>query len=202
MTTQPDLAASAELPYHALPLARSQRAPRLPMPEVNARLSDPALSLMTSFRFAPCVMADQGDGVDQTLHMMLRARVHMSFVTGVDGAVIGLVTRDDLASEKPVQRALADHVHHEDLRLDHLMTPVGDWQVLERATVEKASVGDVVQTLMQLSQPYLVVIDPHAEGPRLHGLFSARRLEAALGLRIPQGIQSQNFAELGAALRP
>lgn len=199
MSSQPTL--TAEPRYHALPLARSQGSPRLPMPEAHARLSDPALSLMTSFRFAPCVMADQGDGVDPTLHMMLRARVHMSFVSGVDGAVIGLVTRDDLASEKPVQLALADHVHHDDLRLDHLMTPVGDWQVLERATVEKASVGDVVQTLMQLSQPYLVVIDPHAEGPRLHGLFSARRLEAALGLRIPQGIQSQNFAELGAALR-
>jgi len=193
--------ATSEFDYHPLPLAHSSGAPRLPMPEANAHLSDPALSLMTSFRFAPCVMADQDDGLDETLHMMLRARVHMSFVTGVDGAIVGLVTRDDLSSEKPVQRALADHVRHEDLHLVHLMTPVSEWQVLERAVVERASVGDVVQTLMKLSHPYLVVIDPHIEGPRLHGLFSARRLEAALGLRIPQGIQSQNFAELGAALR-
>jgi hypothetical protein len=186
--------------FHVLPVVGVPVAPALPVGQPNARPEDPALSQMTDLRVAPCVVADHLDSLAQTLHVMARARVHMALVTGVDGALVGMVTRDDLHGERPVQLALADRVPHAELALERVMTPLAQWQVVAVAQVEHASLGDVVATLHAHSLRYLLVVAPGAGGPLLRGVFSARHLETALGLSIDADLHSRNFAELEASL--
>jgi hypothetical protein len=155
---------------------------------------------MTDLRSAACVVADHLDSLAQTLHVMQRARVHMALVTDVDGQLVGMVSRDDLHGERPVQQALADRVAHTDLPLERLMTPLSQWQVADIASIEHASLGDVAATLRSHSLRYLLVVARESGQTVLRGLYSARHLEAALGMVIGADLHSRNFAELEATL--
>ena len=186
--------------FHPLPLASITGSPRLTEAQPRASLAEPAIGLMTDLSHAPCVMADHMDALEPTLHTMVSAHVHMAFVTDVNERVIGLITTQDLQGEKPLQRAMADHVRFQELNLEQLMTPVARWPAISSAAVARARVGDVVCTLQEQSLRYLLVIDHEPEGPVLRGLFSARQMEAALGMEIRADLHSRNFAELEQVL--
>lgn len=186
--------------FHALPLGSLGAAPRLQPAQARAQADDPARSQMTDLRHGPCVTADHLDGLDTTLGLMQRAGVHMALVADVDGRLIGHVTRDDLHGERPLQRALADRLHHDELTLQQVMTPLSAWQVLDETALDHARVGDVVATMHAQSLRYLPVVRREGGSTALVGLFSARRLEQALGMAIAPDLHSRSFAELGASL--
>ena len=184
------------------PLALSSVKSQLTLPKVQqtANLSDDALSLLTDLRLSSIVMASHHDGLDQTLHVMKRAGVRMVFVTGVHGELLGLVTADDLQGERPVLRALADHLRHEELALEHVMTPVSSWQVIHLSQLAGARVGNIVATLRDHGLRYLLVTETVDDQTSLRGLFSARRVELALQTVIEGSLHSRSFADLEAAL--
>jgi CBS domain containing-hemolysin-like protein len=186
--------------FHPLPLSGLNDSPKLVTTQRRANLTDAALPLMTDLSHSPCVMADHLDGVEPTLHTMVSARVHMAFVTDVQDRVIGLITTHDLQGERPLQRAMADHVHFEDLSLEQLMTPVNQWPAVSSAALAHARVGDIVATLEEQSLRYLLVVDHEGGEPVLRGLFSARQLEASLGRDIAADLHSRSFAELEATI--
>jgi hypothetical protein len=186
--------------FHPLPLNALTASPRLIDAQPRAQLDDLAIGVMTDLSHAPCVMVDHLDGLDATLHTMVSAHVHMAFVTGVNEQVIGLITTQHLQGEKPLQRAMADHVHYSELKLEDLMTPLDQWPVVSLDALTHARVGDIVATLREQSLRYLLVIEPVDGQPVLRGLFSARQLEAGLGLKIEADLHSRNFAELESVL--
>jgi hypothetical protein len=132
--------------------------------------------------------------------VMVKAGVHMAFVAGLHGDVIGMVTTDMLQGEGPVLRALDEHVRHEELTLADMMLPVAKWHVAQMAQVQHARVGDIVATLRESGQRYLLVTEPGAAGSVLRGVFSARRIELALNTVIDEDLHSRSFAELGTVL--
>jgi predicted transcriptional regulator len=186
--------------FHPLPLTVLGSLPRVVQTQAHATLRDPARSVFTDFAHAPCVTVDHNDTLDATLHTMASAHVHMAFVTDVRDCVIGLITTQDLQGERPLQRAMADHVRMDELTLDQLMTQVHQWQVVDTSFLAHARVGDVVATLQQENLRYLLVVDDVAGTPMLQGVFSARVLENALGQTISADLHSRSFAELEAAL--
>ncbi len=192
------------MPANALfrPLALSSVKTALTLPKVQqtASLGDDALSLFTDLRLSSIVIASHHDGLDQTLHVMKRAGVRMVFVTGVHGELMGLVTADDLQGERPVLRALADHVRHGELALEHVMTPVSSWQVVNLSQLAGARVGNIVATLRDHGLRYLLVTETVDGQLSLRGLFSARRVELALQTVIEGTLHSRSFADLEAAL--
>ena len=186
--------------FRPLPLAPLATVPSLPKVQQTAGLNDDALMLFTDLRNSSIVMASHQDGLDQTLHVMKRAGVRMVFVTGVHGELMGLVTADDLLGERPVMRALAEHVRHEELALEHVMTPVAVWQVVTMAQLVGARVGHIVATLREHGLRYLLVTEVVEGVTSLRGLFSARRVELALQTVIEGSLLSRSFADLEAAL--
>ena len=186
--------------FRPLTLASLARAPALPQVRQTAQPGDAALSLITDLRHSPIVMASHHDGLDQTLQVMKRAGVRMVFVSGVHGELIGLVTADDLQGERPVVRALADHVRHAELALEHVMTPVSQWQVIDIDRLGGARVGNIVATLREHGLRYLLVTEVLEGQTALRGLFSARRIELALQTVIEGTLHSHSFADLEATL--
>lgn len=187
--------------FQPLPLASLTEAPQLPQSHVQAALHDPAHKLFTDLQNSACVIAQHGDSLPDTLHVMLRAGTRMAFVAGSDGSVIGLVTASDLQGERPVQRALGDRLHHRELRTADVMLPVSHWQTIDMHELRSARVGDVVATLRASGQSYLLVTERLDDGhARLRGLFSLRRIELALGQAIEHDNHSRSFAELESVL--
>lgn len=186
--------------FQLLPLTPMAGTAQLPQVGQKATLTDPATSLLTDLRHGACVTVDHLDGLASTLHVMQRAGVRMAFVTGVGSTLIGLVTADELQGEGPMLRAMADHVRLEDLTLDQVMVPLSRWQVLDAFQVEHSRLGNVAATMREHGLQYLLVADRHEQGMQLRGVFSARRLERALGIELAPRLRSRSFAEIGAAL--
>ena len=82
--------------FRPLPLQSLDHAPSLPTVSRTAEPHHPALSLLTDLQQSPCVIASHQDGGGQTLHLMQRAGVRMVFVSGADGALVGMVTAEDI----------------------------------------------------------------------------------------------------------
>ena len=131
---------------------------------------------------------------------MRRAGVRMVFVSGADGELVGMVTAEDLQGERPVLRASADHVPHQDLTLSDVMVPVTQWDTVDIAQVRVAHVGGVVATMREHNLRYLLVTQQKGGSIVLRGLFSASRLEQALQTTIEPDLHSRNFAELELVL--
>lgn len=186
--------------HKPLPLQALQLAPRLPHVQRVARADDPALSLLTDLHHSPCVVASHRDGLEATLHLMMRAGVRMVFVSGADGELAGMVTADDIQGERPVQRASNHHVPHRELTLSDIMTPVTQWDTVDLADVRTAHLGDIAVTLAENGLRYLLVTQRKDGGTVLRGLFSARRLELAMNTTIEPDLHSRTFAELEQVL--
>jgi hypothetical protein len=142
-----------------LPTSHLARPPRKPEIHSHATLSDRALSVFTDLRYSAIVTADHLDPLAATAELLMRSGVHMGFVTDVHGRIVGMVSAEQLSGERPLQRALAAHVHHSELTLEDLMTPLTDWAVVDAGELAHARVGDVVATLHATGQRYLFVTE-------------------------------------------
>ena len=191
---------SLQRPFHALSLTTLPRPPRRPEVHHGATLDDPADSVLTDLRHSAIVVADHLDRLADVGALLLRAGVHMAFVADVHGELVGMVTGEHLRGEGPLRRAMAARVHHDELTLEDLMVPLSDWAVVDAAELPRARVGDVVQTMRMHAARYLFVTETVEGRPALRGLFSARRIEAELEVRIDGDDHAQSFAELEARL--
>lgn len=186
--------------FKPLPLSSMSTAPQLPKVQRLALPHDSALSLLTDLHHSACVVASHRDGLDETLHLMLRAGVRMVFVAGADGELVGMVAAEDIQGERPVLRASSHRIPHHELTLSDVMVPVTHWDVVELSQVRTARLGDIAATMHEHGLRYLLVVQ-HKEGQTmLRGLFSARRLEMAMNTTIEHDLHSRSFAELEQAL--
>ena len=187
--------------FQPLSLSSVGAAPSLPgVRRSSASPDEPALALFTDLQQGACVVANHADGLGDTLHLMMRAGVRMVFVRGGDGALVGMVTAEDLQGERPVQRASNHHVPHRELTLADVMVPLAQWDAVDISQVRRARLGDIAATLQAHGLRYLLVTQTKMGATSLRGLFSARRLEMALATRIEPDLHSRSFAELEQAL--
>lgn len=186
--------------FKPLPLSSVSVAPQLPKVQRHATPHDPALSLLTDLHHSACVVAHHHDGLDATLHLMLRAGVRMVFVSGADGELVGMVTAEDIQGERPVLRASAHKVPHRELTVADVMVPVTQWDTVDLATVRTARLGDVAATMHEHGLRYLLVTQRKHGQTVLRGLFSANRLEMAMNTTIEPDLHSRSFAELEMVL--
>lgn len=186
--------------FKPLSLMSLNGAPHLPHVGKNAEPHHPALSLLTDLHQSACVVANQHDDLDKTLHLMKRAGVRMVFVSGAEGELVGMVTAEDIQGERPVVRATGQHVPVSELELAHVMVPVGSWDVVDMAQVRTARLGDIAETLHEHNLRYLLVTQTKNGQTFLRGLFSARRLEMAMRQPIEADLHSRTFAELESVL--
>jgi CBS domain-containing protein len=186
--------------FKPLELSSLATAPGLPQTQRQAHPEDSALTLLTDLNHSACVVASHHDGLENTLHVMQRAGVRMVFVSGADGQLTGVVTADLLQGEKPVLRASMAHVAHKELTVTDVMIPITHWEVIDLSAVRTARLGDIVATMHEHGMRYLLVTQTKDGKTTLRGLFSASRLEQALGTPIGSDLHSRSFAELEAVL--
>lgn len=176
-------------------------------PQHTASLHDPAVSVLTDLSHGPRVTVHINDTADEALALMARAGVRLAFVDAPDGQILGLVLADALLGERPAQFAQGTGLRPGQVAVRSLMEPCERWSVVEYARLHDARIGHVVRTLQLTGRRHLIVVekanDPTALSAHrlvVRGLFSATRIERAIGQTI--GVQggASTFAELGAEL--
>lgn len=169
-------------PFQPLALHRpaSVALPVVP-PELRVRPRDPARTVFTDLHEGPLVFVHDDTHLNQALVLMLQAGVRMAFVRDRASQVTGFVTAAALQGERGLVQAGHRGTTYDELTVADVMTPVSRWDCADVACLKGACVGDVVATLRETGLRYLVVTERRSEGEAIRGLFSASRIERALG---------------------
>jgi len=191
LNTQPLADSLALLPYH-------RRRDR------SVDTDSPAVAVMTDLSMSRLVTIRTDAGLDEAQELMRLAGVRMLMVVDDRGQIVGLATSRDLTGEKPIHFASEQRVTRDEIRIIDIMTTKGRMEVLQFADVERARVGDIVQTLRESSRQHAVVVQPNPGGDEmlLRGLFSITQIGRQLGIEIEPSGAVQSFAELETVLNP
>lgn len=153
--------------------------------EAPARIAptDPATRIMTDFTTQRPVVVAADRPIDDALRDMMSAGVRALLVTR-GGTVIGLITSYDIQGERPLQFLnTSGFTRHDEIQVDHIMTPWARVPKLEWRWVRAARIRDIAERFKgQRSTTHIVVLERGARGGALvRGLFSRTELERQLG---------------------
>ncbi len=165
-----------------------------PVPGVSP--NDPAVSVMTDFTKTAVFSIGEDVGIDPSLLYMKAVGVRFLFVKDAENRLVGLVTTTDIQGEKPLRHLRSGNFTRADVLVKHIMTPVSQWEVTDYSDVEKAKVSQVVDSFKAAGRRHLVV----AERDLVRGIFSATRVEQALGVKLDIVRTARSFAEIERAL--
>ncbi|MBS1170458.1 MAG: hypothetical protein H6R01_1376 [Burkholderiaceae bacterium] len=165
------------------------------------RVDSPALSVMTDLRQTQTVTVSPDVTYAEANHTMVQAKVHQLIVTGDDGRIKGVLTTNDLWSERPMQIAVKRGIRHSELLVRDIMTPVESLDVLRLKDIEQAKVGDIIATLKAAGRIHaLVVCDEPSGSQKLRGIFSAANIAKQMGAEVVSHETARTFAEIEAVI--
>lgn len=155
------------------------------LPEL-VHLDDPAMDVFTDFREKQPVTVEPEVSIDEALVKMKWAGVRLLLVVNGSQAIVGLITAKDIEGEKPVNYGVDKRVPRADIRVQDIMTPAADIQVLSMVSVRDAKVGHIVTTLREVERQHLLVaeVGEGGDGQRVVGLFSATQIARQLGTQV------------------
>ena len=167
----------------------------------RVQLDSPAIDVMTDLTRVTAVIILAGDTVDEAFRRMVQRGVRMLLVVDQDRKVLGVITANDVSGEKPVQIAVQQGLHRDEVLVRNCMTPCASLQVLDLGRVKAAKVGHIVATLKQAERQHTLVVERDEKGsPRLRGIFSTTQIVRQLGMTIQTNAVANTFAEIEALL--
>ncbi|MHB8210240.1 MAG: CBS domain-containing protein [Acidithiobacillus sp.] len=158
--------------------------------------SDMAIKSMTDLSRVPAATTKPETTIDQAMQRMIHVGVRMLFVLDDFGTLIGLATARDIMGEKPVKLAAENHVARDSIKVQDVMVPLGQIDVLDFAEVARSTVGDVVLTLRKAGRQHALVREETPRGEEIRGVFSISQIARQLGVSIQTNDVVQSFAGL------
>lgn len=173
---------------------------RVAPPSVD--LESPARLVMTDLADTTAMTVAPHELLAQAEQRMVQQGVRVLFVVARMPHVLGILTLADLQGEKPLRLVFERQLTHEELRAADLMQPVSQLDALDHRLLSRATVGQVVATLLEFGHPHLLVVEPGADPAthRIRGLVSQMQVERQLGMQLPSTEIAGTFAEIGQAL--
>ena len=141
-------------------------------------LDDPALSVMSDFRLESPRLIDYHASMDDALNEMKIRGVHLLWVCDDNDVILGVIATEDLLGEKPIQLMQQSRVDRSNVTVKMLMTPLSQMVALDSQRVQKSKVGNIVNTLRDLSQHYALVVQCEEDKKSIHivGLFNTSHI--------------------------
>ena len=152
-----------------------------PMQPAGVSLRTPAMEFFTDFNSVQPLVIDATVSAVEAKKMMIKTHVRLQFVVDESNRVVGVISAEDLAERKIVQRVAAG-TRRDDISVTDLMIPKKNLMALGMDEVEKASVADVIELLKDYHQQHCLVID--RDDHKIRGIFSASDISRKLRLSI------------------
>lgn len=166
------------------------------------RLDHPATVVMTDLRKVTAVTVAASVSIDVATKRMKQRGVRLLLVVDDHDVIFGLITSTDMQGEKPMQHIQRHGGKRSDILVRDIMTPQDKLEVLCMADVERASVGNIVETLKKAGRQHALVVD-RAEPNKpqvLRGIFSASQIARQLDMEIQTNEIAKTFAEIETLL--
>ena len=163
---------------------------------VNANL--PALEVMIDFRRVAPVTISRDVSIDDTNKVMTLCNTRFLLVVDAQGQLLGLVTEAGTKGHRPLAIAYAMGIHPKELVVgDVMINKHDDVEVVHLRDVTHAKVGNILNTLKELSTPFCLVVDHDAEDNHiLCGMFSLSQIEHCMGIESQPLKAAKTFSEI------
>jgi len=191
--------------YKAIPYYKIEATAKVDRRTIN-RATDitsdhPAMLVMTDFNDTTPFSIEATASITATNEKMIACGVRLLFVTDNNDNLLGLVTATDVLGEKPVQYMKEHGGQYEDIMAQDIMTLKNELDVLYLQDVEKATVGNIVETMKELERQHsLVVENNEANEEIIRGIFSTAQISRQLNITIEQVPRANTFAEVERAI--
>lgn len=193
-------------PETALPTFRLQPGVSLAQVQPQAHsavtLASPALQVMTDLTLVKAATTHPSTSVRQAEQMMIYQGVRMLFVVSDMPALEGLITSADLVGDRAMRVVAERNVHHDELSVADVMTPLSLLDAIDLDSMRNACVGNAVATLKRFGRNHLLVVQAAtAQTPlRVRGVISRAQVERQLGRVIDMTPIASSFSEIERAL--
>lgn len=142
------------------------------LPEL-VNLDDSAKSVFIDFSKHKAATVPPQMPIDVALHEMKSRHIQMLLVIE-EGQVIGLISQEDLMSERPLLLMQEKSLRRSEVAVDSLMKPRRDILTIETVNLKNAKVGHIINTIKENNAPYILVVKKLSAGKQqILGLFSA-----------------------------
>lgn len=147
------------------------------------RVGDPAISVMTDFSEVTPITIEPGLSIDLALRKMKESGVRLLLVTDRVDNIEGIITSYDIQGEWPLRLVQEQGIHHADIRVHMLMTPLDQVMSMDMLTVLGARVGHIINTLRYNESRYCLVIETDRDSGKqtIRGLFSIANISKLMG---------------------
>jgi CBS domain-containing protein len=174
----------------------------LPLDVSRVTPESPALAVMTDLTRVRAATVDPDTTLHDAEQTMIHQGVRLLFVVRDFPCVEGLVTSTDLGGERTMQVLQQRGLHHDELRVAHVMTPLPEIDVIDHDVMQAATVAHVILTFKAYGRRHLLVVQGASAGgsPRIRGVLSLTQLERQLGQAIDATEVARSFAEIQRAL--
>ena len=193
-------------PETALPTFRLQPGVSLAQVQPQAHsavtLASPALQVMTDLTLVKAATTHPSTSLRQAEQMMIYQGVRMLFVVSDMPALEGLITSADLVGDRAMRVVAERNVHHDELSVADVMTPLSLLDAIDLDSMRNACVGNAVATLKRFGRNHLLVVQAAtAQTPlRVRGVISRAQVERQLGRVIDMTPIASSFSEIERAL--
>lgn len=172
-----------------------------PQPQ-QVSLDSPALSVLTDLTEVRAATVSHRSSLAQAELKMIHQGVRLLFVVDEMPRVDGIVTAGDLHGEKPLRLIHQRNVKRAELCVADVMLRLAELDTVEFHSLGRATVGNVVATLLKFGRPHLLVCEstPPTGQARIRGLISLTQVERQLGVTLPSLAIASTFAEIEQTL--
>jgi CBS-domain-containing membrane protein len=157
------------LPTIRIPNNQSMKKPR---PLGLLDLEDSADEIYMDYHLKRCRTITQSDKLEYAEYLMQRDSAHELVVEDNDRHVVGILSTSDLMGPKALTAANNQRIHHNDLLVKAVMTPLSHIPIMDEAILVHAKVGHIITTINEHQAKFLLVAKQVNASYELSGLFS------------------------------
>lgn len=189
------------LPTYHLP-AGTRVAQAQPPLKAAVTAASPALDVMTDLTEVRAATVPSQTSLPAAEAKMIHQGVRLLFVVDHMPDVDGIVTASDIQGDKPLRLVQQRQLRHDEITVADVMTPLAALEAIDFDALARATVGQVVATLLKFGRLHLLVVERTAASgaARIRGIVSKTQVERQLGTPLPALEVAATFSEIRQAL--
>jgi CBS-domain-containing membrane protein len=148
-------------------------------------LDSPALDVMTDLKRQKAISVNSEKSISRAEQLMAQHGVHLLFVLNEVNSLVGLVTSEDVLGEKILKILHKQKLKFKNLVVEDIMTPKKEIEALSLTQLNRARVGDILETLSVYKRAHALVMDSQlssGEKSFIRGIISLNQIIKQTGL--------------------
>ncbi|OHV11859.1 CBS domain-containing protein [Kushneria phosphatilytica] len=187
------------LPLHSLSGVNDISRPESRAASASLDMDSPAIALLTDFSEVRAHTIADSASASQAHDTMKNNGIHMLLVLDDNGRFSGIVSARILFGGRAITLAMQQYgVHREDVTVEMIRTPREELHAIEYDRLQRATLGDLVQTLRSSGDRHVLITDGDCETTdcRIRGVISASDVSHALGINLDHPPEAHSFSAI------